>query len=266
VNSDNDIASRLILAKRLAMKAGKKANKYFKSIGDLVIESKGIQDMVSNADFEIERFIRKRLNKEFPNDGIVGEEFENVDSQSGYTWVIDPIDGTFNFVNGIPAWCVILACVHEDTTKIAAIFEPVHKELFWGSLGGGAFVNDSAMTVSTTTGLDQGNTGVGMSSRTSSEMVSSIVSMLVARGGLFYRNASGGLMLSYVAAGRLIGYVEPHMNAWDCLAGQLLIEEAGGRIEKQSAEQMLKEGGRIVASAPAVFEELQEMADKAFSG
>ena len=261
---DANINTRLNLAKSLAREAGEMALVHFRSIGELVVQSKGFQDMVSNADFEVETFIRERLALEFPEDGIVGEEYDNVESRSGYTWVIDPIDGTANFVTGIPAWCVILACVHEDTTKIAALFEPCYDELFWGSAGGGAYVNETALEVSKTTGLNDGNTGVGMSARTAGELVSRFVTALVGRGGLFYRNASGGLTLAYVAAGRLIGYAEPHMNAWDCLAGQLLIAEAGGSIEKQSANDMLERGGRVVASAPAVFDELIALADEAF--
>ena len=89
--------------------------------------------------------------------------------------------------------------------------------------------------------------------------------MLVERGGIFYRNASGALMLAYVASGRLIGYVESHMNAWDCLAGQLLIAEAGGKIETQNAQQMLRDGGRVIASAPDIFEELVEIGDHGFA-
>ena len=263
---DQEIDARLALAKSLAHDAGKKAKVYFRSIGDLIIKSKGVQDMVSNADLEVETYIRERLAIAFPDDGIVGEEHGRVASKSGYTWVIDPIDGTANFVAGIPAWCVILACVHEDTTKIAAIYEPSHDELFWGVLGEGAFMNDIAIKVSSTTGLDVGNTGVGMNGRTETDMAAKFVKLLSERGGLFYRNASGGLMLSYVAAGRLIGYAEAHMNAWDCLAGQLLIAEAGGRVEKQSADAMLATGGRVIAAGPTVFDELVTMADEAFAG
>ncbi|MEM9573663.1 MAG: inositol monophosphatase family protein [Pseudomonadota bacterium] len=257
---DDDLKSRLEFAKNTARSAGELGMKFFGSIGDLIVERKGAQDLVSVADRDVETFIREAIAINFPNDGVVGEEHENVVGQSGYTWVIDPIDGTSNFLSGIPAWCVILACVHEDQTKIGAIFEPSNNEMFWGSLGGGAYLNDMPIRVANTTGLNDGNLALGMKGNSDAAKISRFVMDLVDRGGVFFRNSSGGLMLSYVAAGRLIGYAEDHMNAWDCLAGQLLIAEAGGTIEKQSADDMLINGGRVIASAPTIFDELMSMA------
>ncbi|MDC1269018.1 inositol monophosphatase, partial [Amylibacter sp.] len=161
-------------------------------------------------------------------------------------------------------WCVVLACVHEDETKLGVIYEPCHDELFWGSLNNGAFLNDTPINVSKSDSLSIGSTGVGMNSRTASDMTVSFIKELIERGGIFYRNASGALMLSYVASGRLIGYAEPHMNAWDCLAGQLLIKEAGGVIETQSAEDMLLNGGRVIASGPGIFDELLKIANETY--
>ena len=248
------------------MAAGELGMTHFRKISDLVIEQKGAQDLVSNADKELERFIRARIGKEFPDDGIVGEEYDAVEGSSGFTWVIDPIDGTANFVRGIPAWCVILACVHHDETTIGVIFEPSYGELFWGEKGFGAYLNEAPMKTAKTDGLHDGSVGVGMNGRTPSSHVTKLLPALFDKGGVFFRNASGGLMLAYVASGRLIGYIESHMNAWDCLAGQLLISEAGGLVEPQSAQNMLKNGGRVVTATPAVFDELIEMADFAFQG
>jgi len=255
---------RLNFAKSLTMQAGEKAIGFFQSIGDLVIQQKGAQDHVSNADLEVETFIRERLSQAYPDDGIIGEEHADISTRSGYTWVIDPIDGTANFVTAIPSWCVVLACVHEDQTQLGVVYEPSHKEMFWASLGGGAFLNNDRMNVSPSVNLNTGSTGVGMNGRTATSQTVSYIEKLVQQGGVFYRNASGALMLSYVAAGRLIGYAEPHMNAWDCLAGQLLVAEAGGSIEKQSADNMLANGGRVVASCPGVFEEMIKIADEVY--
>lgn len=255
---------RLNSAKAIARDAGAMALDFFRDLSSLDIKAKGAQDLVSNADLEVETFVRARIAAEFPEDGIVGEEHGNVASTSGWTWVIDPIDGTANFVAGIPQWCVILACVHEDQTKIGVIFEPSTSEMFWGTAGQGAFVNGTKLSVAITDGLHDGSVGVGMNGRTETHMASNLIATLSERGGIFFRNASGGLMLAYVAAGRLIGYTEAHMNAWDCLAGQLLIAEAGGRIETQSADDMLAVGGRVIAGAPQIFDELQSISDVAF--
>lgn len=259
-----DIESRLNSGKDLAKQAGEKAKKFFGAINDLLVEQKGTQDLVSNADKEVELFLRKQLNEAYPDDGIVGEEYENIDSKSGYVWVIDPIDGTANFVRGIPAWCVVLACVHDDKTKMGVIYDPCNDEMFWGKSGGGAYLNNNKIQVAITDGLHDGSVGVGMSGRTPSSLIVKLIDFLVSKEGVFYRNASGALMLAYVASGRLLGYTEPHMNAWDCLAGQLIIQEAGGLIEQQSANEMLLEGGRVIASTPNIFDELVSMSDLAF--
>lgn len=257
---DDELESRLKFAKKTARSAGELGMRFFASISDLVVERKGAQDLVSVADRDVETFIREAIAVSFPDDGIVGEEHENVAGKSGYTWVIDPIDGTSNFLSGIPAWCVILACVHDDQTKIAAIYEPSNNEMFWGSLGNGAYLNDAPIHVANTSGINDGILALGMKGSSDALKLSRFVMDLVSRDGVFFRNSSGGLMLSYVAAGRLIGYAEDHMNAWDCMAGQLLIAEAGGRIEKQSAKDMLLNGGRVIASAPIIFDELLAMA------
>ena len=262
---DKEIQMRLNFAKKLTKKAGEKAIVYFESIGDLIVQQKGAQDLVSNADLEVEVFIRECIAESYPNDGIVGEEHANVEGKSGYTWVIDPIDGTANFLTAIPSWCVVLACVHNDETKLGVVYEPSHNEMFWGAMGTGAFLNDKPIKVSASTSLDVGSTGIGMNGRTATNLTVSYIEKLVDRGGIFYRNASGALMLSYVAAGRLIGYAEPHMNAWDCLAAQLLIAEAGGCVENQSANDMLINGGRVVASGPGVFDEMVKIANEAYS-
>ena len=263
--ADLEIQARLDFAKKLTKKAGEKAIVYFESIGDLIVQQKGAQDLVSNADLEVEVFIRECIAEIYPNDGIVGEEHANVEGKSGYTWVIDPIDGTANFLTAIPSWCVVLACVHNDETKLGVVYEPSHNEMFWGAMGTGAFLNDKPIKVSASTSLDVGSTGIGMNGRTATNLTVSYIEKLVDRGGIFYRNASGALMLSYVAAGRLIGYAEPHMNAWDCLAAQLLIAEAGGCVENQSANDMLINGGRVVASGPGVFDEMVKIANEAYS-
>lgn len=256
---------RLVAAKAIARAAGGMGMTYFRDVSALTLRAKGTQDLVSNADLEVERFVRAEIADAFPDDGIVGEEYGDLQGPSGWTWVIDPIDGTANFVRGIPAWCVIVACVCGDATQVAAIYDPCHDELYWAARRRGAYLNAAPMRVSRCVALDDGSVGVGVNARTPPQQVETLIGGLMNRGGLFYRNASGGLMLSYVAAGRLIAYVEPHMMGWDCLAGQLLVAEAGGSVEAQSAAHMLNSGGRVLASAPGVFDALVSLAEAAFA-
>ncbi len=257
--------TRLEFANRVARAAGALGMEYFREIEALEVSVKGHQDLVSNADLALESFIREQINAVFPDDGIVGEEHERKPSASGWTWVIDPIDGTANFVRGLPQWCVILAAVCEDKTQLGVIHDPNVDETHSAERGAGAFCNDRKIRVSHSTSLKDGSVGVGMNGRSDVKTVADLLSDLMNDGGVFFRNASGGLMLAYVASGRLTGYSESHMNAWDCLAGQLLIAEAGGQIEPQSAEAMLAAGGRVIAGCPGVFDALLEISLRHYS-
>lgn len=261
---NNDIETRLGFAKTLVEIAGKEALGYFNQLDKLNIEQKGHQDLVSDADKNVELLIRDAIDKAFPGDGIVGEEHDNVASKSGFTWVIDPIDGTANFVRGIPAWCVVLACVQDAEIKIGVINDPVHEETYSAALGNGAFLNGKPMKVAETKGLHDGSIAISYSPRSGMEPILRFMKLLSEERGAFVRIASGALSLAYVAAGRVNGFAEHHMNAWDCLAGQLLIKEAGGKIEAQNADDMLVNGGRVIGASPVIFDRIVEMADASF--
>lgn len=258
----SDSFDRLDFAITLSRAAGARALEAFRAIETLTIESKGHQDLVSNADRETEAYVRAEIARVYPEDGIVGEEEAPKESRSGWTWVIDPIDGTANFVSGIPAWCVILACVHEGETQVGAICEPASGETFWAGRGKGAFVNGKKLAVSQARSLAEGSLGTGFAARESRQAIVGLIDELIGAGGMFFRNASGGLMLAYVAAGRLIGYVEEEMNAWDCLAGLLMIEEAGGIVEKPAAETILTARHRLVAGGPNVYQAVATLAGR----
>ncbi|WP_298920815.1 inositol monophosphatase [uncultured Roseobacter sp.] len=227
----------------IARSGGALALDYFRRLGSLVIEDKGPQDFVSEADKAVEVHVRKMIEEAFPADGIVGEEDAPKPSRSGYTWVIDPIDGTTNFISAIPAWTVVIAVVKDDQTQIGVTCDPIHEEMYLAIRGAGAWLNDERLVCPTDTEMTRGSIGTGFSNRISKSGSVRLIDSVLTEGGIFHRNASGALSLAYVAAGRLIGYVEEHMNAWDCLAGQLLVAEAGGCIEEQSADDMMANGG-----------------------
>ncbi len=247
-----------------AEEAGALASTYFKNRGTLVVDQKGAQDWVSEADRNVEAFIRQKISEAFPDDGVFGEEDEAKAGSSGFDWVIDPIDGTTNFVNGIPAWTIVLALVSDGRTQLGVIHEPNVGELYVAQTGAGATLNGQPMRVASGVELASGTVSVGYSNRVEAAHVIPVIAALVERGALYHRNASGALSLAYVAAGRLLGYVEEHMNAWDCLAGQLMIAEAGGLIEDQDADQMIQDGGRVIAGTSEVFETLKGICDSAW--
>lgn len=257
------MTNRKETAEAIARSGGALALDYFQRLASLEVEDKGPQDFVTEADKNVEVHIRALIEKAFPDDGIVGEEHAPKSSTSGYTWVIDPIDGTANFISGIPAWVVAIAVVQDDVTGIGVIYDPIHDEMFSGARGQGAQLNGAPLLCPPNTALTRGSVGTGYSNRISPEKTMEVVSAVVQAGGVFHRNASGALSLAYVAAGRLIGYIEEHMNAWDCLAAQLLIAEAGGRVEMQSANDMIVNGGRVVVGSAGVFDDLLAIANTA---
>ena len=253
---DEEIEMRLNAAKSICKRAGGSAVQYFRDLGSLEVESKGPQDLVSVADRNVELLIREELNASFPKDGIIGEEHSSKPSTSRFVWVIDPIDGTANFVRGIHSWTVVLACIHESRTVVGVVYDPLHNEMFHCRRNGGAYLNSEPVGTSDSTGLNDGVTGIGISNRGDMQGAIRVIGSLIERGGVFYRSGSGAQALAYVACGRLIGYFEPHMNCWDCIAGMLLIEEAGGIVPSEEETEMIENGGRVLAAAPFVAQEL----------
>ncbi|MEM7718089.1 MAG: inositol monophosphatase family protein [Pseudomonadota bacterium] len=261
-----DYASRYAFAIEAVTVVGETAAEFFRNRDALVVEAKGAQDWVSEADKNVELLLRKHISEAWPDDGIFGEEHDDKTGTSGFDWVIDPIDGTTNFVNGIPAWTVVLAGVAAGRTEVGVIHDPNFKETFGGHRGHGATLNGVPMRMADGVPLDSGTVSVGYSNRVEAAHVVPVIADLVNLGALYHRNASGALSLAYVAAGRMLGYIEEHMNAWDCLAGQLMIEEAGGVVEEQDARLMIREGGRVIAGTSEVFPALKAIADSHWSG
>lgn len=257
---------RLQAASAIVADAASRALSLFRDRDTLAIEVKGLQDWVSNADKDVETLIRDRLAAEFPGDGILGEEHGRIASSTGYTWIIDPIDGTTCFVNGMPGWCVVLACVDSDGAVIGVIEDPINRDVFTAIRGQGTRCNGKPVQASRAGSLKAGSVSVGHSPRSPYKQTLRLLDALLGAGGMYVRTGSGANNLAYVASGRLIGYCEAHMNPWDCVAGLLMIEEAGGQIEPYELDAMLDGGGRVVAAGADVFPDLQRMANEAFAG
>lgn len=252
-----DLSQRFVVAVEAARAAGEVALGHFHDLPSLTVEQKGEQDLVSEADRQTEDTIRRIVKAAFPEDAFVGEESgaESIDPDQG-AWVVDPIDGTQPFLLGLPTWCVSIAYVHGDTVQIGVILNPATDDLYVARRGAGATWNDRPMHVRPATSLAEGLTGMGCSARTTPAEIGHIAATLRARGGMYHRIGSGALSLAYVAAGHLIGYLEPYMNAWDCLAAILLVEEAGGQVSPFLHDHGITGGGSIVAATPGVFDEV----------
>ncbi len=253
------IRNRAAAAEEVIYEAGQLAMRYFGSLKDLTIESKGLQDRVSEADREVEKLIRDGLLSAFPDDGFLGEEGGATAEieKAEFLWVIDPIDGTDNFVHGIPVWCISIALVSAGQIQAGLILNPNQPELFIAERGRGASCNGSPITVNAAKSLTGGVTGIGFSQRQPSEPTLAALAALCQAGGVFQRNGSAALTLAYVAAGRYIGFYESHVNSWDVLAGLLLVHEAGGWSNDFLANNGLQTGNPVVTGGPGIEAELR---------
>ncbi|MCC9623957.1 inositol monophosphatase [Thalassospira sp. MA62] len=257
-----DLDSRFDHARNVIKEAGERAMEYFDGLaGDLQIESKAnALDMVSIADKNVEAIIRDSIHDAFPEDGFLGEEMGVEKGDNDCIWVIDPIDGTACFVNHMPSWCISIALVVGNDIKLALIYQPTGKELFTAREGSGAHLNGEPVKANPAARVSDGLMGVGASHRTKPDQITGFLRDLMDREGMFIRNGSGALMLAYAAVGRLIGYYEPHINSWDCLAGILLMREAGGwAIDFLGTPDALEKGGPILTAGPNVAAELRAM-------
>jgi myo-inositol-1(or 4)-monophosphatase len=179
-------------------------------------------------------------------------------------WVVDPIDGTANFARGVPHFCVSIACVADGRVEVGVIYNPMLDELFAARRGGGARLNGAAMSPSSATSLANCAVEVGWNSRAGFAQYVDLLRRVASTGASPSRTGSGALAIAYVAAGRLDGFVEHHINAWDCLAGILLVSESGGYVSDFLKDDGLVKGNALIASAPGVKDAL--IAAAAFEG
>ena len=256
---ERDIEHRLLAACAVAREAGALARRRFRPRPSaLSLTFKGPQDYVLASDAEVEALVRMRLHEAFPEDAFFGEEgggaFSGAVSRG--TWVVDPIDGTANFARGIPHWCVSLAYVRGGEAEIGVIHDPMHHELYAAARGRGATLDGEIVRVSGLSDVAQATVEAGWSTRVPRAAYVGTVDRLKAAGAAVRRAGSGALALAYVAAGRMDAYVELHMNAWDALAGLVLVREAGGWTNDYLAGEGLTQGNPILACTPELAEVL----------
>jgi myo-inositol-1(or 4)-monophosphatase len=253
-----DLDLRLAAAADIVRAAGRLALDYFHRRGTLEIERKGRQDLVSVADRAVEDLIRRELDRRFPEDGILGEEggLKGDGGTARRLWVLDPIDGTFNFLRGIPCWGVICAYVVGGRTMLGLTYDPVHDELFTARRGGGAFRNGTPIRVSGKETVDTACLALTYSFRQPERSYVDLVAAALARGFEHRRMGSTAVQLGYVADGRCDGLATLYCSSWDVLAGLLLVEEAGGIATDFIAAHGLLGKGGVLAGTPALADEL----------
>ena len=252
-------AQRLQVATDVARQAGALALDFFHRRDRLVIETKRHpSDLVSEADREVETLIRDVLAQAFANDALLGEEHGLSEGSSGFTWVIDPIDGTLPYLAGLPGWCVSIGGCDAEGPALGVIYVPMLGELFVAARGKGARLNGAPIRTGDGD-LRSGLLGIGANDRVASAHVGQMLTELMDAGSSWVRYGSGALMLAWVAAGRLVGYAEPRMSAWDCMAGYSLIMEAGGKVMPFPDGPGLRRPAPVMGANIAAYEELDRI-------
>ncbi len=252
---DDRLETRLQVAQAAARAGGTLARDYFERRAELAVETKGPHDLVSIADRAVETAIREAIAAEFPDDPLVGEEHGGDAAETG--WVIDPIDGTQNFLRGIPQFVVSIAYRHGGRTEIGVIHDPNTGETHSARRGHGARRDGFAIRVSGIGSFEHAVLGVGHSPRHAAELYNAAVSAVVSAGAQTRNYCCAALQLAYVADGRLDATWDPYLLDWDVAAGILLVEEAGGTAVPFEPGRLGPSADRLIAGNAALVEALR---------
>ncbi len=217
----------------------------------LSVEMKGKNDFVTQADFAVESDLKHLLSQLFPEDGFLGEEGGMIEGVRGI-WVIDPIDGTTNYKQGMDYWCISVAYVFENNIELGYIYAPDRNEFFMAKKGQGTWLNGKRINIQNEP-QGQSIIGIGYSNRRSLQSYLHLLTMLEAKEIEHRRFGAGALMLAHVSSGLVHGYYEAHLNSWDALAGLLLIQEAGGVVCDFLANDGLERGNAVWASTQKLW-------------
>jgi len=245
----------LTIATNAARRAGNIILRHMDQVQGLTITSKGKNDFVTEVDRQAEAEIIQVIRKAYPDHGILAEEGGHQQGDE-YLWIIDPLDGTTNFLHGFPQFAVSIALSCRGIINQAVVYDPLRNELFTASRGTGALCNSKRMRVSKTRGLDSALLGTGFPFKQPQHLdsyLSMFKSLLPQTTGI-RRAGAAALDLAYVAAGRLDGFWEIGLQRWDMAAGALLIQEAGGMVSDFSGGNTYLDNGNIVCGNPKIFQ------------
>jgi myo-inositol-1(or 4)-monophosphatase len=238
-----------------ARKAGRKLARDFGEVGELQVSKKGPSDFVSAADLKAEQTLLEELTKARPGYGFLGEERGLVEgTDKTHTWIVDPLDGTTNFLHAIPHFAINVALEREGTGVVAAVtYNPITNELFWAEKGKGAFLNaEKRLRVAARRRLDETllATGIPFAGKLGHGQFLKELHQIAPRVAGVRRFGAAALDMAYVAAGRFDGYWERDLKPWDIAAGVLLITESGGQITAVDGEAFSLAEGSVLAASP----------------
>ncbi|MGB3316003.1 MAG: inositol monophosphatase family protein [Albidovulum sp.] len=249
-------SANLNLMIKAARKAGRSLVKDFREVENLQVSVKGAGDFVSRADTAADKIIRDELMGARPTYGWVGEESGETDgTDPTRRWIVDPLDGTTNFLHGLPHWAVSIALEHKGEIVAGVVFDPAKDELFWAEKGAGAWMNESRIRVSGRRSMGEALLATGVpfgAKKTLPAMMRDLARLMPATAGM-RRMGAASLDLAYVGAGRYDGFWERELNIWDMAAGLLLVREAGGFVEAVREGRDIFESGSVIAANGELF-------------
>lgn len=246
------------IALRAARKAGESIVRASDELHRFEVKAKGVNNFVTEVDINAEREIIYHLQKAFPDHAILGEESGLIgNAEAEYRWIIDPLDGTTNFIRGIPHYAVSIACMYRGKIEHAVVLDPVRHEEFTASRGRGAQLNGHRIRVSELASLDGALLGTGIPFKNHCDdklqPYSKSIEVLASQCAGIRRAGAAALDLAYVAAGRLDAFWEIGLAPWDIAAGVLLVREAGGLAADIDGSDNYLESGNIVCGNPRCF-------------
>ncbi|BDX07849.1 inositol-1-monophosphatase [Planctobacterium marinum] len=246
----------LNIAVRAARTAGNIIARNFESRDNLEIESKGANDFVTKIDKEAEQAIISKIKQSYPDHTFVGEESGLTEGNEDFKWIIDPLDGTTNFVQGIPHFCVSIALQYKGKLDQAVVFDPLRGELFTASRGNGAQLNGFRIRVGHRKELDGTVLATAFPFKNKELLGESLerFSKVFAEAGDVRRSGSAALDMAYVAAGRYDGYWEQGIKPWDIAAGELLVRESGGLVSDFGGGHQYFKNEQVVAGNPKIVQ------------
>jgi myo-inositol-1(or 4)-monophosphatase len=244
---------------KAARKASGKLKRDYGEVEQLQVSTKGPADFVTVADIRTEEMLRDALTHARPEYGFLMEESGAIaGNDPSRRWIIDPIDGTTNFIHGIPHFAISIALEEHNEITAGVIYEPINDQMFWAEKGNGAWLNDRRMRVSGRTLMEQSifATGIPFLSRGNHKQFLRQMESVMAVSAGIRRFGSAALDLAYVAAGRFDGFWETELQPWDIAAGIIMVREAGGMVAEINGRDDMLKTGSVLASNPNLYKEL----------